>query len=76
MMVEQIGKDCIVTLDEGSITLKDCDRWKLLNSYYDRCGWGKRYTGEEMKMFGFEKKNFVFRKWSWGDIAKSGGRRG
>lgn len=69
MMVEQIGKDCIVTFDEGStIILKNCNRWKLLNSYYDRQGWGVQYTDEEMKTFGFTKKNFVFRKWSWGEI--------
>lgn len=55
MMIEQKGKNCLITTSEGNTHLiKNCDALKLANTIWDKSG--DKYTNEEMKEFGFALK--------------------
>lgn len=54
IIIEQSGKDCIVTMGGVTHTIENCDAIKLANSIWDRPG--EKYSKEEMFNLGFEPK--------------------
>ena len=59
-IVEQVGKDCIVTLNAIPKTIKNCNAIALANTLWDKSG--AKYTEERMEKWGFILKEIILKK--------------